>query len=255
MIKVIKSIPTEVEKVVFIGDTHHPFQDKVAIRLMLSFIRWFQPQFIYLIGDIIDMYAVSSYSKDANKASKFQLEIDATIEFLHHVKNACPDAEIAYKDGNHEDRLVTYIKKHEEMAGLKALTIPALLELDSLGITHQGYRGYLSHHNFLVEHGDRVSVGSAMTAKKMFERRQNSGISGHTHRLGAHHRTTLQGHYTWYENGCLCHMDPEYINGTPDWQHGFSIGHYLLEEERMVIDQIPIINGSLFYQGKLFKVS
>lgn len=44
------------ERVAFIGDVHIPYQDPVAVTLMLSFLRWWKPQFVYLIGDILDFY-------------------------------------------------------------------------------------------------------------------------------------------------------------------------------------------------------
>lgn len=247
-------MPQDVDKLLFVGDTHHPYQDEDAIRIMLSFARWFQPDFVYLIGDIIDMYSVSKYGKDPSKANMIQKELDSGRNFLKHVRAACPNAKMFYKDGNHEHRMVAYKRKNPEIASLTALTIPSLLSLDEFGMEYQGYQGQLKHGNFIIEHGDRVSQHSATTAKNMFANRFMSGISGHTHRMGAYHITSITGTYTWYENGCLCKQTPEYMNSLPNWQTGFSVGYYLKGQERMVVDQIPIRNQSLFYQGKLFQL-
>ena len=46
-------------------------------------------------------------------------------------------------------------------------------------------------------------------------------------------------------------MDPEYINGQPNWQHGFSVG-WLLPNDQFHFEQIAIVNGTFVYGGKWF---
>tara|TARA_Y100001938_G_C8072846_1_gene424193 strand:+ start:1109 stop:1870 length:762 start_codon:yes stop_codon:yes gene_type:complete len=253
MPRVRRSVPST-EKVIFLSDLHFPHHDPAAISLVLSFIRWFEPEYVYIIGDLLDFYALSSFSKDPNRTLELQKELDMAREFLTVLRRACPDAEIFFREGNHEDRLQRYLKAHPEIFNLRALTMDSLLNLTELNIHHYGYREDLFHKGFCVEHGDVVRKKSAYTAAAMLEKRVKSGITGHTHRLGVHYRSLRDQTLVWYENGCLCQTKPDYIIGAPDWQQGFTIGHWIESSQRFVLDQICITNQKIFYQGVLFKL-
>ena len=253
MSRIRRTVPS-VEKVIFLSDLHFPHHDPDAINLALSFIRWFEPDYVYLIGDLVDFYALSSFSKDPNRALELQTELDMAVSFIATLRKACPDANIYFREGNHEDRLSRYLKAHPEIFNLRALTMKSLLQLDKYAIKHYSYRDDLFHNDFAVEHGDVVRKNSAYTAAAMLAKRVRSGISGHTHRLGTHYKSYRDRTFVWYENGCLCQTNPEYIIGTPDWQQGFTVGYWLDANQRFFCDQICIVNKKIFYQGVLFKI-
>ena len=50
-----------------------------------------------------------------------------------------------------------------------------------------------------------------------------------------------------YENGCLCRLDPKYVQ-FPDWQQGFSVVH-VDEGGFFNVQQIPILNRRCFFYG------
>lgn len=239
------------EKVVFLGDVHFPYQDKVALDLVDEFLAWFKPDFIYLIGDIVDCYQLSSFDKDPRRILGFQDELDQATEWLGRLSRAHPKSKKTLRLGNHERRLDKLLCRVPEISSLDSLSWKKLLKLDELGIELSPYNGRLHHRGFLVEHGDTVSSKSSATAAKMLERRGTSGISGHVHRLGVSYRTNARGTHAWYENGCLCSLQPDYIIGDPDWQQGFTVGHFLKHQDskRFVIEQVTILDRSLFYAG------
>ena len=75
-------------------------------------------------------------------------------------------------------------------------------------------------------------------------------IQAHTHRIGVHYKTKYDGSvFTSIENGCLCDLNPTYVN-HPNWQQGFSIIHK--KGDKCYIQQVIIKDGKFFYGDKLF---
>lgn len=68
-----------------------------------------------------------------------------------------------------------------------------------------------------------------------------------------HYRTDVHGVKVWVENGCLCSLNPEYIIGMPNWQQGLTIGYWVADNHRFVVEQLPIIEGKIFYQGRMLQ--
>jgi predicted phosphodiesterase len=243
----------ETERALFLGDWHVPYQDMIAVELAFSFMEWFGPDTIFLIGDFQDFYSVSRFDIDPERIQSLQHELDVGRGILKRLRRAAPDARIVYLSGNHEHRLTKFLWAHPKISGLRNLQLPSLLGLEELEIEYHTYHEQLNWYGLLVEHGDRASKKSAYTAAAMMDARGVSGITGHTHRLGAHFRSDNAGNKVWYENGCLCRLDAEYVIGKPNWQHGFSVGFGLSGRTRFIVEQVPILSGRLFYNGQLWE--
>jgi len=239
------------EKSIFIGDMHVPFVDSESIAVLLKFMRSFKPNKVFIVGDLIDFYSISSFDKDPNRITSIQSDINIAVELLQSVRSAAKSADILYIEGNHEHRLQKYLWKHPEISSLNALNIRNMLELKDVGIKYVDQYKTEVYHDFIVEHGSLVRQQSAYTARVMLTKRGMSGISGHTHRMGAHYLANMSGNYAWFENGCLCDLHPEYCIGKPDWMSGFSVGYF--KGKRFSIEQIPILDGIISYAGKEYK--
>lgn len=250
------------EKAVFINDLHIPYHWKPTIDVVLEFIKWFRPQFVYIVGDMLDFYALSHFDKNPQRLLSLQNELDEAVLFLKHLRKATGrDCKIIFKEGNHCERLRKYLWKHPELSPLKVLTMRSLLELDNKNINVQlvEYNQHLEHRGFLITHGAIVRKNSSYTAKGMLEAKQVSGISAHTHRGGlcykADESTATSGIKVWYENFCLCNLKPEYVEGTPDWQHGFTVGYWFADNHRFHCIQIPIIKSRLLIGSEDYLLS
>ncbi len=235
------------EKSMFIGDVHIPFQNNKALKSLYKFIDWYRPDTIYLLGDIIDFSPISTFVNDPARITHLQDDIDQTVKFLGHL----PMIPIIYIGGNHEQRLTKWLWKHPEISSLDALTFDNLLHLDELDIEYRAPGTTTTTHKFVVEHGDMCRTQSAYTARAMLDKRGMSGISGHTHRMGAHYLTNLSGYYVWFENGCLCDLQPQYTY-MPNWLNGFSIGYFKKSSNRFNIEQIPIVDNHASYGEQEF---
>jgi len=239
------------EKVLFVPDIHAPYQDNAAIRSMIAFGKEFKPDRIFLMGDVIDFYALSSFSKDPIRAMRLQKEIDEAVAIMRIIRKEFPKAKIDFVKGNHEARLQRYLwNKASELSGLRNLTVPKLLKLEELDIRYHEI-GRLNYRGKVVKHGNLVRKFSAYTAKGELDSTGISGISGHTHRAGFHFHTNEGGKHFWFECGCLCKLHAEYMEGKiPNWQQGFGIGYFKLGSGKCNLHFVPIINGVALYGTK-----
>lgn len=251
-------------RVVIISDMQVPFEEpwlfstqkgrKGAIN---AFIRDFNPGILAVNGDGFDAYSVSSYDKKPSRRFTLNDEKSRMEVGLDHLEDDAPDAERIYIEGNHEDRLqralVSLCQKDiraVEFFGatqLSGLGFRSLLQLDKRGWLSQPYGGYADILGFKITHGDVVGQESGETARKMFQKWHSSGTSGHTHRLGAYyHRDAAGKTHAWYESGCLCRFDLEYVT-NPNWQQGFLIGE--VSNNKLHMHLVPVFDNRFYVPG------
>ena len=242
----------EMRTAVVINDTHHPYHDALSIALMERFLQDREIHYIFYAGDLNDFYQLSKFNKNPRRISNLQNDLDSTKRMLDRHNRLFPNAEKRYEDGNHENRLQAYMwSQAKELSSLKCTQLPKLLGLDDLGIKHINYeQGLMVNGDFLVLHGDVIRKYSSYTARGMFEKHGCSGISGHSHRGGLSYRRDRSGVYAWYENYCLCHLNPDWIK-HPDWQQGFSLVHF--KGKRFHVEPVHIIDHTLMYGGRIYK--
>ena len=129
------------------------------------------------------------------------------------------------------------------------ITIEELLGLKPLEIQYIPYGEGIEYEGLYITHGDVISKHSGWTAKAHYERYGGCGMVGHSHRLGSYFKTERIDTYGWWENGCLCDLQPEYVN-YPNWCQGFSIGYFT--NDRFFIEQVPIIDHKFMVEGKYY---
>lgn len=233
MITKIKSGST-----VFVPDLHAPHHDQRAVNTLIEFIRYFKPEHLIFLGDGFDFYQLSRFDKHPSRLLKLGDDIKDGIDCIKSICDAAPKAIKTMVEGNHERRLYKYLCGHPELTGLDVLAPENLLGLSELGIRWVPEEEVFEHHGFVVTHGTRVSKHSGMSAKSELEKWGVSGISGHTHRIGRYNLSNYGGDHVWFEAGCLCQLNPCYVVGRPNWQHGFAVGDFY--EDRFQINQIYI---------------
>jgi predicted phosphodiesterase len=241
------------EKVLFIPDIHAPFQDDRALNILYQFIKWFKPSTIIILGDILDCYAISRFTKDPNGALKFQQELDEAQNILGQIRKSAPKADIRLIKGNHEARIQKFLWSNaKELANLHALEIENLLGLKNFNIKWIK-EGMTNIFQLVVKHGSVVRKYSGYTAKAEFERNGCSGVSAHTHRQCIYRHSNNGGDYIWMETGHLADPNQEYLEGEkPNWQQGFGVGWFKKGSKRYHLELIPINNYKAFYGGLEF---
>ena len=237
-------VSQEPKTLAIINDTHNPYQDQKALDLVEGLLKEIQPDYLIYNGDVNDFYQISEFDKDPKRAGNLQDDIKSTQEMFQRHQELLPNTKKILLAGNHEDRLRRFLwSKAAAVSSLECLELPQLYNLEKYGIRFVPYEeGLLVNKTFLIIHGDLVASQSGYTAKRMMDKHGGSGICGHTHRGGVSYKRDRFGEYAWYENYCLCDLNPDYCK-NPNWQQGFSLVHFV--GHQFYVEQIPIVNGKL----------
>lgn len=242
---------TKYKKVLFVSDIHCPYQDTNALDAMYRFVKKWKPDETIILGDLVDFYAVSRFSRQPERVLKLQEELDEAVGVLRDIRKLVPKNKITFLRGNHEDRLKRYLwSEAQELDSLRALKLEKLLSFDELDITYND-KNQIRYGGVIIKHGTLVRKFAGYTAKGEFEKNGMSGVSGHTHRLAQYRHTNELDSFVWTEAGCLCQMDADYLDGTmPNWMQGFAVGYFKENSRRFLIEIVPIINKVAMYGGK-----
>jgi hypothetical protein len=241
----------EPKTIAVIGDLQIPYHDADILGLTEDFLIEIQPDFLVYNGDVFDFYALSDFDKNPNRINRMQDEINIARAILRRHKMILPKAKKKFTLGNHEDRLRRFLwTRARELATLDCLTVEELFKLKEYDIELIAYeQGLMVNDIFLIIHGNIASVHSGYTAKRMFERHGGCGITNHCHRGGSFYKRDRFGVWGWWENFCLCHLNPDWIK-NPNWVQGFSLVHF--QGDRFWVEQIPIVNKKFMYGGKVY---
>ncbi len=165
--------PNRHVKVFVISDTHFPFENKQAYNKMLLAIKQEKPTHVVQIGDLLDQYVFSRYSKSAEITPKFEVSvgIQAAQVMWTVIQRLVPKAKCYQLMGNHDMRLGKRIMERlPELEGLLdkgVYSFPGVktLKSDRESITIDGVmyvHGWLSksidhakHFNMPTVHGHR----------------------------------------------------------------------------------------------------
>lgn len=250
----MKSHSKRYETALIMGDWQVPFQDDKALKLVFRLAADIQPDRIFLNGDIVDCFSLSTFDKDPeNSLGSFKNEIATARKLLKELRTLCPKSKITYIFGNHEYRLKRYLMREaRELYGF--VTLKDLLFLDDLKIevVDSGHReSFTEYGNLLIGHFDIARSHSGQTAKSLVDRFHQSVVQSHTHRLGLFFKTTNREELVGAECGCLCKKGEYQI--IPNWQQGALVIKKDLLKGNDFFNMIHIRDHSLFYNNKIYK--
>ena len=213
----------EIKSIVF-GDVHIPFQDNRALTLLLKFIKLYQPDNIFINGDLLDCWAISKFTKPVNLEVHLSDEIADTKDFLKKLRRMSPKSKIIYIFGNHEYRFEKYLADNADMfKNLQGMTLEEQLCCDELKIRCINNHLRENHYRFghiLIGHFNKVCVNAGYTAHNLLQAKGMSLIQGHTHRGAMVYKRTYRDTMVGVEGFCLCDINPTYMS-LPNWQLGF----------------------------------
>jgi hypothetical protein len=217
-----------------LSDCHFPFHDAPLLEVWLKHLEDLLPDGVDILGDLLDCYSLSRFDKNPLRKHDIQEEIDQVQTFLEElVGRTLTYCDIRYSEGNHENRLKRLLwGKAKELAPIRNLTIPKLLDLKSLGIKYYPLNQPYTIGGLCYLHGDLSSKstwtagGGGSNAKKVLISKNVSCLLGHSHKMAYVCFTPWGTTYEGWEAGCLCRMDPEYIQGSPPWQQGWAVVRY-----------------------------
>ena len=242
------------------GDTHIPFHDPQAVKVVQGIAKDVKPDVLLNNGDLVDCWSISRFDKDPARRDTLQDNIDEARQHLHEMAQVAPKARRVLLEGNHESRLQRLICSlegaHRELPKLRAfqaaMTWPVLLELDGVGFEWVPERAQSKTPilpKIVTKHGTVVRKWSGATARGEWEKYGASGISGHTHRLGHFMHRDHNGTASWIETGCTCLLDPPYGSDF-DWAQGCVVLSWNKDRRLMQTEVISMRDGSAIYRGR-----
>ena len=249
---------------VIANDFHIPFHDEKALLLFKLFLRNQRPDWLILNGDLQDFWEISTYDHTPRSGKGFKHEVEVGRRVLRSFRRSLPGARITWIEGNHEFRLRKYlIQNARELYGLPGLSVPELFDLKRLKIEYipchklatKFTDNFIRVGNLYVGHWDKVSKNAAYAAKLLVEEKGVSLLQGHTHRFGAHARTTVDGRVLLgIENFLMCSRKQSYVSHA-NWQLGFSVVYFEPTKGRFHWFPVPISSDYRFiWQGREYSL-
>jgi hypothetical protein len=228
---------------VVIGDMHFGVEHQPTLEIFYEVVSQVKPEKVILNGDTLDMFAISTYAKDARHKQSLQDEMNRYHRFLKILHDITDPwgAEILETNANHsgnsqEGRWWRYLSKQiGEAASLpvlqERLAYDKVFYPDASWNRTKLVEEVILPTNMIVKHGTVVRKNGGQSARGEYEKVFASTITNHVHRFGA----TSQRHpavgnrkaetFYNYENACACDLNPSYVK-DPNWQNGFSIVNY-----------------------------
>lgn len=254
------------KRIVVISDTQLPYDDRRALKAVISFIGDYQPDEVIHIGDLMDFPQPSRWTKDT--AGEFQGSVfkdceDAKKRLLGPLR-AVYGGPIGVHEGNHDERPRTYLAKYAPaLAESNAFDIDKMLDFDGFGMKllptfHPVAPGWLTTHGHKGQITlSRVGGSTALGAAKKFSK---SVVMGHTHRLGMHSETggyagRVSRSVTGMEVGNLMDMKKAHYlkGGTANWQQGF--GLLSIDGNHVKPEIVPIHSGKFIVDNSTWELT
>lgn len=246
------------KRIICIPDLQIPLNDKRATANFLEFLRSYKPDIVASVGDEVDFPQISRWTRGMEGEYKGDLQqhVDAGVAFFEALRQVY-QGPLHITRSNHMDRPLNYVRKYAPgLMGLKALTIPSLLEFERFEVQYHE-KPYELAPRWLLMHGDEGSLNKVPggTAMGLARRTGYSVVSGHTHRAGIQHdHDVVNGRVVremWgMEVGNLmARSQASYLKaGIDTWQQAFGI---LYVDGRKVTPSLVFIkpDGSFIVEG------
>jgi len=207
------------------ADVHAPFHEP---RPMDSAMEWFRDEKVTGLifnGDFQDCEAISYFG--ATSPRNFLVEVENVADLIGYIQKSFPGIPIIWQQGNHEDRLDAYYRRHSpQLADLPSSGLGEILGLDARGITLLDRKQRIALPNFTMMHGHEMKGGySPVSSSRWALLKAKHCISvAHFHQTN---ETTISdiNHkmLTAWGIGCLCDLEPDYNPYANGWCWGAAI--------------------------------
>jgi predicted phosphodiesterase len=241
------------EKWLIVPDTHAPYHDEQAWKLLLKVGRAFKPDGVAHLGDIGDFYKVSAHSKDPARRLQFDDEREITKGCRQDLDNLEPKKKKFVK-GNHEHRLERYM--WDKAPELDFVSVDKALKLKENGWEVTDYRDYTNVGKLRLTHD--TGQGGKYTAARAAETFQASVAIGHHHAMqyfvtgDATGERKLGVSFGWLGDADKADYMHR-IKARQLWSLGFGIAYRDTRTDVVHVVPIPIIDYRCMVEGKVYE--
>ena len=243
---------TDLRRILFVPDTHVPFEDRRAWAVMLAAAKEFQPHVLVHLGDLGDCYSISAHSKDPRRMLSWTREAEA-VRARRRELDDIGAKEKWLTIGNHEFRL----KRHLEDAAPALhdrLSIDGEYELSKHGWNVVPYREHAKIGKIYIthEHGNAGALANVKARDKF----QSNAVIGHTHRMGLMYQGNARGEqhvgcaFGWL--GDIRKIDYTHRVTAAEWTLGFGLG-FMQPSGVVHVQAIPIIGYQAVVSGEVVR--
>jgi predicted phosphodiesterase len=235
-------------RVVVLPDIHFGEEDERAVNLVLKFLKDFKVDRIILLGDLLEMEAVSNWKRNSPDIKYLKDEFNLANKFLDDLGKFSDD--IVYLMGNHENRLKDYINnKAPELFGILDIDSGLhLKERKNIQVIEYGIPYIIGKKVFI--HGFYTTKDHALKTGQVLGK---SVTTGHNHDFQSATVINLGSLILSTSCGCLCKLNKEFMKNRPSaWIHGFQI-NYFFDSGHFNEHNIIIHNYRFVWNDKLYK--
>lgn len=229
------------------SDIHDIDCDPFYRRILIETAKRAQPDIVALTGDIFDLPEFGKYTNDPRDFDVVR-RIKWVHTFLRDLRNAVPDAEIQFIEGNHEFRLLRHLSEATPalktvLSDLHGFTISKLLGLDQFEINYiapADLRAW-SAQDVSKEVSQNYSIIEGCAVAHHFPQGKNMGLPGwnghhHKHNVWTAYSPT-HGAFEWHQLGAGHIRKAPYCNGK-FWTNGFALVHMDTLTKRVAFEYI-----------------
>lgn len=249
-LELIKNKPT---KFVMFNDVHVP--DNIPLDNVFSFINDFKPDYILLVGDIVNNDPFSHWDRNSPLRFKNMPNPKSYYEkcnklFYRPLRKSCGGAVIIHWIGNHEYWSEKAIAEMPEGAGY--WEVQNNIEEIDLWVASKGVAN-LGKLHFM--HGDIIKSGNGCSRKivQLFHRNVRFGHFHHIEESSQTNPLDAADFHTARCCGTLQKLNPHYMNGQPsNWINAFTYGT-VLQNGNFFDHTAVITNNSFMANGKIYE--
>lgn len=245
------------------SDLHDIDCDPFYRRVLMATIKHCQPDIICVNGDLFDLPEFGKYTTDPRHWDVVG-RIKAGHQLLREMREAAPDAQIDFQEGNHELRMVKHLMDETPamrtlLADLHGWDTRKMLGLDEFELNYISKADLAAGGKYDIKKevakNYKVYFDCFVAAHyPMYRNFEMAGVSGHIHHIQTWPVKTLQhGTRTWVQHGCGHKLEASFCDGEM-WQLGFSIHDIHVPTKAINSQVVPVTNiaqvGGRYYERK-----
>ena len=260
--KYLKPQGDRMQTIICGSDFHDKLCDPFHRAIFVDTVKRVKPAKIVLNGDVLDLYEFSRYTKDPRKVD-IMSALQWVYKFLEDLREASPDSEIHWVEGNHENRLIKLLAEATPsllpiLSDIHGMTVGTLLGLDKYEVNYitKANLATFTETDTKKEIAKNYYIAYDAVLFHHFPFAKNWGLAGtnghhHSHRCEVKY-DALKGPYEWHQTGGGHIRNAEYT-AAERWTNGFLIIHVDTQKKIPVFEYCDTTHEFACVGGKFFQ--